>query len=108
VVMVNGLEVYRSHTWGKSYNYITWHYKEETLPVQVQEEEPATSENAVMVEIATECEKYEFEILDDGIYYNDTKLGSVGCTLGNWWVVRESWEQCDFVRCQRSLILILS
>ena len=31
-----------------------------------------------MVQIFNECEKYGFEILDDGIYQNDVKLGEVG------------------------------
>jgi hypothetical protein len=97
VVMINGLEIYRSHTWGKSYNYITWHYKEGTLPVI--QEESTTTENAVMVEIATECEKYEFEILNDGIHYNDTKLGEVGCTNERWWVIRASCPSRRKVPC---------
>jgi hypothetical protein len=89
VVMVNGVEIYRSHTWAKSYSYITWHYSQGTLPAQQQEVE-ATTGNEIMAQISTECEKFEFDILDDGIYYNDTKLGEVGCTDGNWWVVRVS------------------
>jgi hypothetical protein len=99
VVMINGLEIYRSHTWAKCDSYIRWHFTQGTLPAIQEEVELATSENAVMVEIASECEKYEFEILDDGIYYNDTKLGSVGCTLGNWWVVRESCQSKRKVPC---------
>jgi hypothetical protein len=89
VVMVNGVEIHRSHTWAKSYNYITWHYKQGTLPTQ-QEVETVTTGNEIMTLIAAECEKFEFDILDDGIYYNNTKIGEVGCTDGNWWVVRVS------------------
>jgi hypothetical protein len=90
VVMVNGVEIYRSHTWAKSYNYITWHYKQVTLPTQQQEVETVNTGNETMTLIAAECEKFEFDILDDGIYYNDAKLGEVGCIDGNWWVVRVS------------------
>ncbi|MFN6486353.1 MULTISPECIES: hypothetical protein [unclassified Nostoc] len=41
-----------------------------------------------MVQIADECEKYGFEILNDGIYDHDQKLGEVGCTNNRWWVIR--------------------
>ncbi|MCC5632702.1 hypothetical protein LC613_34475 [Nostoc sphaeroides CHAB 2801] len=45
-------------------------------------------------------EKYDFEILDDGIYQNDVKLGEVGCTDGGWWFTRatdetEQQQPCD-------------
>ncbi|WP_445632626.1 hypothetical protein [Nostoc sp. DSM 114161] len=33
------------------------------------------------------------ELLEDGIYRDDVKLGSVGCTDGNWWVIRASSGQ---------------
>jgi hypothetical protein len=98
VVMVNGIEIHRSHTWAKSYNYITWHYNQGTLPAQQQEVE-ATTGNEIMAQIATECEKFEFDIFDDGIYYNDTKLGEVGCTDGNWWVVRVSCPSKIKIQC---------
>ncbi|MHC5861766.1 hypothetical protein [Nostoc sp.] len=32
--------------------------------------------------------KYGFEILDDGIYQNNVKLGEVGHTDAGWWVMR--------------------
>jgi hypothetical protein len=108
VVMINGLEIHRSNTWAKCDSYIRWHYKQGTLPVQVQEVKPATSENAVMAEIATECDSYGFEILDDGIYENERKLGSVGCTLGNWWVVRESCPSNTKIPCDSSFDAVWS
>jgi hypothetical protein len=39
LVIINGVEIHRASTWAKCYNYITWHYKEETLPMQQQEVE---------------------------------------------------------------------
>jgi hypothetical protein len=99
VVMVNDVEIHRSHTWAKSYNYITWHYKQETLPIQQQEVETVNTGNEIMPEIAAECEKFEFDILDDGIYYNDVKLGSVGCVDGNWWVTTASSQQHHKIPC---------
>ncbi|BAZ40253.1 hypothetical protein NIES4101_62140 [Calothrix sp. NIES-4101] len=90
VVMVNGQEIYRSNTWAKCHSYIRWHYKQGTFPEQQQEPEPTTTGNEIMSQITTECEKFEFYILNDGIYYNDTKLGEVGCSNGNWWVTRAS------------------
>jgi hypothetical protein len=98
VVMVNGVEIYRSNTWAKSYSYITWHYTQGTLPARQQQVE-ATTGNEIMAQIATECERFEFDIFDDGIYYNDTKLGEVACTDGNWWVTRASSQQCHKIPC---------
>jgi hypothetical protein len=98
VVMVNGVEIHRSNTWAKSYSYITWHYTQGTLPTQQQQVEKTTG-NEIMAQIATECEKFEFDIFDDGIYYNDTKLGEVGCTDGNWWVVRVSCPSKIKIQC---------
>ena len=63
VAMVNGVEIYRSNTWAKSYSYITWHYTQGTLPTQQQQVE-ATTGNEIMAQIATECEKFEFDIFD--------------------------------------------
>jgi hypothetical protein len=49
-----------------------------------------------MAQVCNECEKYGFEILDDGIYQNDVKLGEVGCTDGNSWVKRGSSGQQQY------------
>ncbi|WP_373529407.1 hypothetical protein [Nostoc sp.] len=88
VVMVNGTEEHRADTWAKCYRYIQWHYQDSTLPVQKQlSEANDTSGNEIMVQIFNECEKYGFEIFDDGIYSSDVKLGEVGFT-GAWWVIR--------------------
>ncbi|WP_414546548.1 hypothetical protein [Nostoc sp. CCY0012] len=54
-----------------------------------------------MAVIFTECEKYGLELLDDGVYQNDQKLGEVGCTDGIWWAIRTRRNQgrvvCDCV-----------
>jgi thiosulfate reductase cytochrome b subunit len=34
MVIINGLEVHRANTWAICYNYITWHFKQGTLPHQ--------------------------------------------------------------------------
>jgi hypothetical protein len=99
VVIVNSVEIHRSHTWAKSYSYITWHYSQGTLPIQQQEVEPVTSGNEIMALIAAECEKFEFDIFDDGIYYKDAKLGEVGCTDGCWWVIRASCSSKTTISC---------
>ncbi|MCC5633786.1 hypothetical protein LC613_40930 [Nostoc sphaeroides CHAB 2801] len=118
VVMVNGKEVFRTNTVMRCHRFICTHYKDGTLPVQEAEvqggrgaegkefvqgissaqEFPCTTGNEVMAQIFNECEKYGFEILDDGIYHNDVKLGEVGCTDGGWWVMRTGEYQqmpCD-------------
>ncbi|MCC5632615.1 hypothetical protein LC613_33975 [Nostoc sphaeroides CHAB 2801] len=117
IVIINGKEVFRTNTVMRCHRFICTHYKDGTLPVQeealgqggrgaegkefVQEisfapplpcspaqELPCTTGNEVMAQIFNECEKYGYEILNDGIYQNDVKLGEVGCTNGTWWVMR--------------------
>ncbi|QFS52293.1 hypothetical protein [Nostoc sphaeroides] len=109
VVMVNKKEVFRTNTVMRCHRYISIHYKDGSLPVQEEalgqggrgaegkeflqeissvQELPCTTGNEVMVQIFNECEKYGYEILNDGIYQNDVKLGEVGCTNGTWWVMR--------------------
>jgi hypothetical protein len=100
VVMVNNKEVHRAATLMLCHRYICTHYKDGFLPVQEQNatETLCITGNEVMAQIFTECEKYGFEILDDGIYQNDQKLGKVGCTDGGWWVMRTGEYQqmpCD-------------
>ncbi|MBW4458483.1 MAG: hypothetical protein KME55_41195 [Nostoc indistinguendum CM1-VF10] len=109
VVMVNDEEVFRANTLMRCHRFICIHYKDGTLPVQEEAEgqgagsrgerfsplHPApcslsssTTENQIMAHIFNECQNYGFEILDDGIYNNNgVKLGEVGCTNGNWWVI---------------------
>ena len=67
--------------------------------MQEQEAPSATTLNEVMCEIAAQCEQFGFEILDNGIYYQDQKLGQVGCTNGRWWVTRASSEHQQKVPC---------
>jgi hypothetical protein len=101
VVMVNNKEVFRANTPMLCDRFICNHFKDGTLPVQEERvtEEPCTTGNEIIAQIATECEKFELEILDDGIYHNDVKLGEVGFSNGNWWFVRtDSTQQrvpCD-------------
>ena len=88
VVMVNDKELFRANTLMRCDRFICTHYKDGTLPVQEQLATPCTTENQIMAHIFNECQNYGFEILDDGIYNNSVKLGQVGCTDGNWWVIQ--------------------
>ncbi|MCC5653704.1 hypothetical protein LC609_28780 [Nostoc sp. XA013] len=89
VVMVNDKEVFRANTLMRCDRFICTHYKDGSLPVQEKEATPPTTENRIMAHIFNECQNYGFEILDDGIYNNNgVKLGQVGCTEGNWWVIQ--------------------
>jgi hypothetical protein len=92
VVMANGTEKFRANTLARCNRFIEWHHQDgtlnETVPTQTELEETATTGNEIMVQIFNECEKYGFEILDDGIYQNNVKLGEVGCTDDGWWVIR--------------------
>jgi hypothetical protein len=99
VVIINGIEIHRANTWARCYNYITWHYKQTTLPKQQQGVETATTGNEVILEISESCKKFGFDLYDDGIYYNDVKLSEVGCTNGKWWVTRASSQQHRKIPC---------
>ncbi len=102
VVMVNDKEVFRANTVMRCDRFICTHYKDGSLPVQDKEATPPTTENRIMAHIFNECQNYGFEILDDGIYTHDTedgklrKLGQVGCTNGNWWVIQDSLGQQQY------------
>jgi hypothetical protein len=94
-VLVNGNEIYRDTKPTLCYEYIKQQYKQGTLPIQEQLplDIPCTIGNKIMSQVFAECEKFGFEILDDGIYHNDVKLGDVGCTDNGWWVMRTAEKQ---------------
>jgi hypothetical protein len=108
VVMVNSTEEHRANSWAKCHNHIAWHYKQGTLPVQKQKALATTTGNEVMALLAVECEKFGFELLEDGIYQNDKKLGSAGCTEGRWWVNRASSEHQQPVPCDSAFDAVWS
>ncbi|WDD36134.1 hypothetical protein PQG02_31120 (plasmid) [Nostoc sp. UHCC 0926] len=133
-VLVNNVEIFRDLSAARCHSYIKQQYQQGTLPVQEQlpEEEaegqgafskgeeisplhPApcslsssTTGNEIMVQIFDEYEKYGFEILDDGIYQNDVKLGEVGCTDGGWWVMRTGECQQLVCGCAVEAVRLLS
>ncbi|MCC5670371.1 hypothetical protein LC653_42960 [Nostoc sp. CHAB 5784] len=111
VVMVNSKEVFRANTLMRCDRFICTHYKDGTLlveaevqgsrgaegknlqqlsPLPLRSSAPmlsSSTENRIMAHIFNECQNYGFEILDNGIYNNNSvKLGQVGCTDRNWWV----------------------
>ncbi|MEH2361113.1 hypothetical protein [Nostoc sp.] len=113
VVMVNDKEVFRANTLMRCDRFICTHYKDGTLPVKAEVQgsrgvegknlqhlsplplcsrtpmPSSSTENQIMAHIFNECQNYGFEVLDDGIYNNNgVKLGQVGCTDGNWWVIQ--------------------
>ncbi|WP_226889484.1 hypothetical protein [Nostoc sp. MG11] len=95
-VLVNNVKIFRDLSAARCHSYIKQQYQQGTLPVQEQlPEEVCTTGNEIMAQVFNECEKYGFEILDDGIYQNDVKLGEVGCTDSCWWVIRtrESYRE---------------
>ncbi|MBE9054265.1 hypothetical protein IQ243_28515 [Nostocales cyanobacterium LEGE 11386] len=107
LVMVNGEEIHRADTWAKCHNFITWHYTQGTLPVQ-QPFAPSTTGNEIKADIANECEKFGFELLDNGIYHHDVKLGEVGCTDGQWWFIPASSVHQQKVPCNSAFDAVLS
>lgn len=109
VVTVNDKEVFRANTLMRCDRFICTHYKDGSLPVQEKEATPLTTENRIMAHIFNECQKYGFEILDDGIYNNNgVKLGQVGCTDGNWWVKRRYSVQQQYSNSVYDAVLSLS
>jgi hypothetical protein len=100
VVMVNGKEIFRANTPMLCDRFIRIHYKDGSLPVvqTATETIPCTTGNEIIAQIATECEKFSFDILDDGIYRDDQQLGEVGFSNGNWWFTRAGEQErvpCD-------------
>ncbi|MBD2249166.1 hypothetical protein H6G26_38690 [Nostoc sp. FACHB-888] len=108
VVMVNSVEKFRANTWARCERFINWHHQDRTLnervPAQTETltEEPCTTGNEIMAQIFNECEKYGFEILDDGIYKNNMKLGEVGHTDGCWWFTRAA-DATQRIPCDSAL-----
>ncbi|MCG6133510.1 MAG: hypothetical protein MET45_02395 [Nostoc sp. LLA-1] len=99
VVMVNGEQIHRGSTWAKAWRYICTHHKDGSLPVQEQETPAATTDNEIKCQIAQECEKHGFELLNDGIYSSDFKIGEVGYN-GVWWYIRTLLGRENKVFCQ--------
>ncbi|MDZ8263701.1 hypothetical protein [Nostoc sp. ChiQUE01b] len=87
-VLVNKVEIFRDITPARCQSYVKQQYQQGILPVQEPFYELCTTEDRTVEHIFNECQKYGFEILDDGIYENGIKLGQVGYTDGNWWVKR--------------------
>lgn len=93
-VMINSNEIFRDISPARCHSYIKQQYQQGKLPLQdqLEPEEPWATDNEIMAEIFSACENYGFEMLEDGIYQNDVKLGEVGCTDGRWWVIRAAEE----------------
>lgn len=107
VVIVNDKEEFRAITQMKCHGFVTWHYKRGTLPIQ-QETPATTTGNEVMCEIAAQCEQFGFELLDDGIYKDEQKLGSIGCTDDHWWVIRATSVHQQKVPCDSAFEAVWS
>jgi hypothetical protein len=108
-VMINSEEIFRDISAARCHSYLKQQYQQGTLPVQEPFiEELYTTGNEIMSQIFTECEKYGFEILDDGIYTSNVKLGEVGCTDGRWWFKRVSSEHQPVIPCNSAMDAVLS
>ncbi|MHC5746368.1 MAG: hypothetical protein ACYTXT_31635 [Nostoc sp.] len=107
VVMVNDKEVFCTNTLMRCDRFICTHYKDGSLPVQEKLATPCTTGNEVMAQIFNECEKYGFEILDDGIYHNDVKLSEVEQTDSNWWLTRAT-DKTQRIACDSAMDVVQS
>ncbi|MBD2457711.1 hypothetical protein H6G80_27025 [Nostoc sp. FACHB-87] len=83
-VLVNDAEIFRDTTPARCHSYVKQQYQQGTLPVQRAFEEPCTTGNEIMVQLFDACEQHGLELLDDGIYQQDVKLGQAGYANGNW------------------------
>ncbi|BCL39983.1 hypothetical protein [Nostoc sp. MS1] len=102
-VVVNNVEIFRDTTPAKCHSYVKQAYQQGMLPVQRQEE-PCTTGNEIMTQIFDACEQHGLELLDDGIYTRDgEKLGEVGFTDGNWWVIRASSVGQQKAACESAI-----
>ncbi|MBD2492359.1 hypothetical protein [Aulosira sp. FACHB-615] len=110
-VLVNDVEIFRDTTPERCHSYVKQQYQQGTLPVQAQFEEPCTTGNEIMVQIFNACEQHGLELLDDGIYQDDKKLGEVGFTDGHWWFIRAASEgqkvACESVDEAVRLLLVV-
>ncbi|ODG98034.1 hypothetical protein A4S05_01045 [Nostoc sp. KVJ20] len=107
VVMINDKEIFRANTLMRCDRFICTHYKDGSLPVQEELATPCATGNEVMAQISDECEKYGFEILDDGIYNNNIKLGEVGQTDSNWWLTRAT-DETQRIACDSAMDVVQS
>jgi hypothetical protein len=100
-VIINDQEIFRDLSAARYHSYVKQQYQQGTLPLQEPFVEPCATGNEIMVQIFNECEKYGLELLEDGVYQNDVKLGEVGCTDGDWWAIRTGGNKgrvvCDCV-----------
>ncbi|BAY41992.1 hypothetical protein NIES2111_63880 (plasmid) [Nostoc sp. NIES-2111] len=110
LVIINDKEEFRANTWAKCYRYICTHHKDGSLPVQEPEASAATTGNEIMVQIANECENLGLELLEDGIYRGDEKLGEAGQINGNWWFTRtdDSTQQRIFCNSASDAVWLVS
>ncbi|MBD2439808.1 hypothetical protein [Nostoc sp. FACHB-110] len=127
VIMINNAEEFRAATPMMCDRYIRIHYKDGSLPVQEEAGgqgsrgageknsclvASATTGNEIMSQIFDACEQHGLELLDDGIYQDDVKLGEVGFTDANWWVIRAAQAHQGRAICEsvdeavRSLLVI--
>ncbi|MBD2616376.1 hypothetical protein H6G94_35000 [Nostoc punctiforme FACHB-252] len=84
-VIINNVKIFTDSTPARCHSYVKQQYQAGLLPVQEAFVEPCTTGNEIMVQIFNECENLRLELLEDGIYRNDEKLGQVGQTNGNCW-----------------------
>ncbi|MBD2535300.1 hypothetical protein H6G97_40250 [Nostoc flagelliforme FACHB-838] len=107
VITINDKEVFRANTLMRCDRFICTHYKDGSLPVQEKEATPCTTGNEIMAQIFNECEKFGFEILNEGIYQNDEKLGEVGQTDGGWWFTRAA-DKTQRIPCDSAMSAVQS
>jgi hypothetical protein len=107
VVMVNEKEVFRANTLMRCDRFICTHYKDGSLPVQEQLATPCATGNEVMAQVFNQCQNYGYEILNDGIYNNNIKLGEVGQTGSNWWLTRAT-DETQRIACDSAMDVVQS
>jgi hypothetical protein len=89
VVAVEGTEIHRANTQARAENYITWHYKQGTLPLAKEEKpEPCTIEDCKFID--DKGQRYTFRINNQLIGY--IWLADDG---DDWYSSQEYWVNGD-------------
>jgi hypothetical protein len=99
VVYISGKEFRHGHTFAKAFGIVCHHHTFNTLPKHQSEVQPTQTSNAVLAQISVAADEFGLELLDDGIYDGDVKLGEVGYNNGSWWVLRTSSLHQEKIPC---------
>ena len=98
VVMVGETEVHRADAWAKCHSYITWHYKQGTLPTALPVVEQLKSVDWRSPEIEVDEQQDEEFGLLYRVWNSNQLLGTFYHAISGEWVVQSCFQD-DRPRC---------